>query len=31
VARLVDDAGLTQDTLEEIRALLDRRLDDDLD
>lgn len=31
VARLVDDAGLTQETLEEIRALVDRRLKDDPD
>jgi len=28
VARLVDDAGLSQESLEEIRALLDRRLRD---
>lgn len=28
VARLVDDAGLSQESLEEIRALLDRRLGD---
>lgn len=28
VARLVDDEGLTQEHLEEIRALLDRRLGD---
>ncbi|MDU8942100.1 BlaI/MecI/CopY family transcriptional regulator [Ovoidimarina sediminis] len=28
VARLVDDAGLSQETLEEIRALIDRRLRD---
>ena len=28
VARLVDDEGLTQESLEEIRALLDRRLKD---
>jgi len=28
VARLVDDEGLTQESLEEIRALLDRRLGD---
>lgn len=28
VARLVDDAGLSQESLEEIRALLDRRLKD---
>lgn len=26
VARLVDDAGMSEETLEEIRALLDRRL-----
>ena len=31
VARLVDDAGLSQESLEEIRALLDRRLGDALD
>ncbi len=31
VARLVDDEGLTQENLEEIRALLDRRLGDDAD
>lgn len=29
VARLVDDAGLTEDDLEEIRALVDRRLQND--
>lgn len=28
VARLVDDQGLSEETLEEIRALLDRRLND---
>ena len=28
VARLVDDEGLSEDALEEIRALLDRRLTD---
>ncbi len=28
VARLVDDAGMSQESLEEIRALLDRRLRD---
>lgn len=28
VARLVDDAGMTQEALEEIRALVDRRLGD---
>ena len=28
VARLVDDGGITQEALEEIRALVDRRLDD---
>ena len=31
VARLVDDAGLTEDDLEEIRALVERRLRDDGD
>lgn len=31
VARLVDDAGLSQESLEEIRALLDRRLGDGTD
>ncbi len=31
VARLVDDAGLSQESLEEIRALLDRRLGDAAD
>ena len=31
VARLVDDAGLSQESLEEIRALLDRRLRDATD
>jgi len=29
VARLVDDAGLTEDDLEEIRALVERRLQND--
>ena len=29
VARLVDDSGLSEQALEEIRALLDRRLGDD--
>lgn len=28
VARLVDDQGMSEETLEEIRALLDRRLND---
>lgn len=31
VARLVDDVGLTDSDLEEIRALLERRLQDDSD
>lgn len=31
VARLVDDYGLSEEALEEIRALLDRRLKDDTD
>lgn len=31
VARLVDDAGLTEAELEEIRALVERRLHDDSD
>ena len=31
VARLVDDAGLSQESLEEIRALLERRLGDGAD
>lgn len=31
VARLVDDAGLTESDLEEIRALVERRLRDDSD
>jgi len=31
VARLVDDAGLTEADLEEIRALVERRLHDDSD
>lgn len=31
VARLVDDAGLTEADLEEIRALVERRLQDDSD
>lgn len=31
VARLVDDDGLTEENLKEIRALLDRRLNDDRD
>lgn len=30
VARLVDDQGITHEALEEIRALLDRRLTDDV-
>ena len=29
VARLVDDQGMSEETLEEIRAILDRRLNDD--
>ncbi|MEM9475830.1 MAG: BlaI/MecI/CopY family transcriptional regulator [Pseudomonadota bacterium] len=31
VARLVDDAGLTEEDLEDIRALVERRLQDDSD
>jgi len=31
VARLVDDDGLSEQALEEIRALLDRRLKNDPD
>lgn len=31
VARLVDDAGLSEEALEEIRALLDRKLKNDAD
>ncbi|MFQ1699481.1 BlaI/MecI/CopY family transcriptional regulator [Loktanella agnita] len=31
VARLVDDAGMSEDALKEIQALLQRRLDDDFD
>ncbi len=31
VARLVDDEGMTEEALEEIRALLDRRLKDEPD